>query len=479
MAAGSPPCDRAGRLFLQALGSGPHGVLAAYRVVHMFSAQFPWDRMLEDLCMAAPAPDGPTTRLVLKPRLFQLPIQLQRNFFSLLPSVSHLLPAPCLQLLAETVRAEPHPSDEWLLRLTRQLSSHPETCVQRAPATDRLQPLLRGVRQTAAQQSTLGPYRPPWDSPPTACRGQCESGAPPEAAIGPTVSISPQSHHSEDELEAVAPPPEMEAVAPPPETEDAPASISSIIAHLKQSMHLETDPETLDQEYVSQLRHLCEVCNPLQLRTVLSSVGVAQMSPKSLYHLCSHLDLISPALSYGHAEALADLLFLGQVLLLSAPASRTLTAALTVFCRKYARPACHVLIGSLLATAGTGSVHADFLCRMVSECLESHELHLCFEPIFRSPCSEASVRVLHMLVEKKETLNQSEFDFLLGHLGHAAEDFSKSMTFSKFLLVLLTSKKNLVQLSHIELMTNVINSNQTFMKKSLQNALHRVQESLK
>ncbi|CAJ0938904.1 unnamed protein product [Ranitomeya imitator] len=78
-----------------------------------------------------------------------------------------------------------------------------------------------------------------------------------------------------------------------------------------------------------------------------------------------------------------------------------------------------------------------------------------------------------------ETLNQSEFDLLLNHVGLAAENLSESKAFSKFLLVLLTSKKNLVEPYHIGLLTNSLNFNQTFLKKSLQNALRKVQERFK
>ncbi|XP_069612718.1 Fanconi anemia group E protein [Ranitomeya imitator] len=489
--ANSPLYDynRVGRLFLQALGTSSHGLLAAHRVLHLCPGPFPWNNILENLCMNVPYQDGVTGKLILKPKLFQLPIQLQRNFFSLLNFIFYYLPTPCIQLVAKMVRKEQNISDEWLLYLTHQFliySGH-ETWVHRTPVLERLQILCQGLGQMGAELPKLGRYQQIGCSSPVDCSMEDhKSETPLEDVSGPILNIcikelctNSQSHKPAEEGEL-----QEEAALTDAEEDGSIAWSSSTqgkghISNLKQIINLEIDTETLDPEYLLKLKNICDGCTPLQLQTVFSSAGVTQISPKCLFQLCTYLDYISPDLSYAHAESLASIFFLEQVLSLSAPASRTLTAALTMFCRKYARPACNTLISPLLAKAETGSVYADFLCRMISECLESHELHLCFDSIFKVPCSEVSVSVLHMLVDKKETLNQSEFDLLLNHVGLAAENLSESKAFSKFLLVLLTSKKNLVEPYHIGLLTNSLNFNQTFLKKSLQNALRKVQERFK
>ncbi|XP_073526749.1 Fanconi anemia group E protein [Phyllobates terribilis] len=481
--------DRVGRLLLQALGTGSHGLLAAHRVLQLCPGPFPWNSILENLCMNVPCQDGLTGKLILKPKLFQLPIQLQRNFFSLLNFIFYYLPTPCIQLVAKMVRKEKNISDEWLLYHTHQFlqNSDHETCIHRTQVMGKLQILCQGLGQSGAELPKLGRYHQIWCSSPADCSMmQHKSDTPLEDQRGQILNIcreelctNSQSHKPDDVGK-------LEEEAAPTDTEED-SSIAWIastqgkahISNLKQIVYLEIDTETMDHEYLLKLKNICDACTPLQLQTLFSSVGVTQISPKCLFQLCTYLDYISPDLSYAHAESLASIFFLEQVLSLSAPASRTLTAALTMFCRKYAGPACNTLISPLLAKAETGSAYADFLCRMISECLESHELHLCFDSIFKIPCSEVSVSVLHMLVDKKETLNQSEFDLLLNHICHAAENLSKSKPFSKFLLVLLTSKKNLVEPYHIGLLTNSLNFNQTFLKKSLQNALRKVQESFK
>ncbi|XP_071993283.1 Fanconi anemia group E protein isoform X2 [Engystomops pustulosus] len=426
--------DRVGHLFLQALGAGSNGVLAAYRLIQTYPGPFPWNRLLENLCMKVPSQDVLTGKLILKPKLFQLPIQLQRNLFSFLNCVCHILPTPCIQLLIETVRIECCISDDWLLYLTDQFlkNSDHETHVQRTQVMQRLQNLFQGWNETGAEQSKLGQYKKHWPSSLKDCGMHSERETPLENETGSTYEVCtiPQSIDSVEELKS-------DEASAPKEAEDVPVFIKGHILILRKKMHLEMDSEALDQEYLLNLQYLCSACNPLQLQTVFSSIGVLQISPKCLFQLCTHLDSISPDLSYAHAESLASIFFIEQVLSLSTPASRTLIAALTVFCRKYARPACNTLLSPLLDKAETGSVYADFLFRMISECLESHELHLCFDPIFKVSCTEVSVGVLHLLINKK------------------------------------------VQPFHIGFLSNALNSNQTFMKKSLQNALKKLQEHFK
>ncbi|XP_075189971.1 Fanconi anemia group E protein isoform X4 [Anomaloglossus baeobatrachus] len=433
--------DRVGRLFLQALGTGSHGLLAAHRVLQLCPGPFPWKDILENLCMNIPYQDGLTGKLILKPKLFQLPILLQRNFFSLLNFILYNLPTPCIQLVVKIVRKDQNISDAWLLYLTHQFlkNSDHDTCTHRTQAMESLQILCQGLGQRGAELPKLGQFQQTWYSSPADCSIMQRKSEPPlEDNSGSVLSICTKELCTNSQSQEPAEERKLQEEAAPKElTEDSNiAWVASTqgkghISNLKRIIYLERDTETLDHEYLLILKNICDACNPL------------------------------------------------QILSLSAPASRTIIAAITVFCRKYAGPACNTLISPLLAKAETGSAYADFLLRIISECLEFHELHLCIDPILKVPCTEVTVNVLHILVDKKETLNQFEFGLLLNHIGHAAENLSKSKAFSKLLLVLLTSKKNLIEPSHIALLTNSVNCNQTFLKKPLQNALRKVQESLK
>ncbi|XP_075051856.1 Fanconi anemia group E protein [Mixophyes fleayi] len=474
--------ERAGRLLLQALGTGSHGFLAAYKVLQIFQGPFPWMSLMEELCMKVPTLDGLTKELILKPKLALLPLQLQRNLFSVLNFVFPLLPTPCIQLLAETVSVKDYFTDAWLLHLTQQFlktkNNVNETLLRSPQVIERLQVLCKGLNQTEAEQSKLVWFKKANIStqPNHKTVSENETFLVDEDRPDLNVYINELCTPSQSLISSQAKTVEIRGTK---EMQGLPASIKAHVSMLKQFLYLDVESESLDHGFLLQLKQICNLCSPLQLQTVFTYVGVSQISSKCLFQLCVHLDSISPDLSFAHAKSLAYSLFIDRVLSLNSPASRSLTAALTVFCYKYALPACHTLIGPLLVQAKTGSVYADFLCRMVSECLESHQLYMCFSSILEVPCSEASVSVLHLLIEKKDKLLPSEFDILLLFLCDAADKFSKCVAFSKLLLLLLTSKHDLVQPSHIGPLTSALKFNQTFMKKSLESALKKLQNNFK
>lgn len=423
--------------------------------------------------MKVPTVDELTGEMIIKPKLVLLPLQTQRNLFRLLDLIYPQLPAPATQLWLQTISVENDFSDAWLLYMRQRFltGSSIQTPLQSPEVAQSLYTLCKQLNQTPHGHFKLGWYK-------NRCVSM-EDEQTMDFESRPQIEDKETDHVNDDtnKLFMDSQPLSSLQEAHTEASEEIavlPASIEAHVPKLKQFLYLNMESESLDHEFLSELNKLFDLCSPLQLETLFSNVGIAQLSLKCLFQLCVHLDTVSPDISYAHAKSLAKSLFLDRVLSLTSPASRTLTAALSMFCNKYAYSACSSLIGPILIQAEPGTVYADFLCRMVSECIQPHQLHLCFSPILDTSCTEVAIIILHLLIDKKDKFCQSEFDPFLNYLCEAAEKFSKSVTFSKLLLVLLTSKPNLIQLAHLGPLTSALNSNQTFMKKSLQNALRKV-----
>ncbi|XP_040193734.1 Fanconi anemia group E protein [Rana temporaria] len=467
--------ERAVVLLLQALSNDQNGFLAAHRVLQCFPGPFPWISTMENLCMKVPTVDESTGEMIIKPKLALLPLQTQRNLFRLLDLMYSRLPAPAIQLWLQTISVENDFSDAWLLYMRQHFltGSSIQTPLQSPEVAQSLYILCKQLNQTPHGHFKLGWYKNRFVSMEDEQTMDFESG--PQIEDKETYRVNDDTNKLFMDSQPLSSLQESHTEAPE-EMAVLPASIEAHVPKLKQFLYLNMESESLDHEFLAELNKLFDLCSPLQLETLFSNVGIVQLSLKCLFQLCVHLDTVSPDISYAHAKSLAKSLFLDRVLSLTSPASRTLTAALSMFCNKYAYSACSSLIGPILIQAEPGTVYADFLCRMVSECVQPHQLHLCFSPILDSSCTEVAIIILHLLIDKKDKFCQSEFDPLLNYLCEAAEKFSKSVTFSKLLLVLLTSKPNLIQLAHLGPLTSALNSNQTFMKKSLQNALRKVAE---
>ncbi|XP_077337549.1 Fanconi anemia group E protein isoform X2 [Lithobates pipiens] len=429
---------------------------------------------MEYLCMKVPTVDESTGEMMIKPKLVLLPLQTQRNLFRLLDLIYSRLPAPAIQLWLQTISVENF-SDTWLLYMRQHFltGSSIQTPLQSPEVAQSLYTLCKQLNQTSHGHFKLGWYKNRCVSMEDEQTMDFESR--PQIEDKETYHVNDDTNKLFMDSQPLSSLQEAHTEAPE-ELAVLPASIEAHVPKLKQFLYLNMESESLDHEFLEELNKLFDLCSPLQLETLFYNVGIAQLSLKCLFQLCVHLDTVSPDISYAHAKSLAKSLFLDRVLSLTSPASRTLTAALSMFCNKYAYSACSSLIGPILIQAEPGTVYADFLCRMVSECIQPHQLHLCLSPILDTSCTEVAIIILHLLIDKKDKFCQSEFDPFLNYLCEAAEKFSKSVTFSKLLLVLLTSKPNLIQLAHLGPLTSALNSNQTFMKKSLQNALRKVAE---
>ncbi|XP_068125495.1 Fanconi anemia group E protein isoform X2 [Hyperolius riggenbachi] len=472
---------RAGFILLQALSNEQNGLLAAQKVLQRFPGPFPWISIMENLCTKEPTLDASSGEMSIKPKLVLLPLQTQRNLLRFLSCMFNHLPAQAIQLLGETIAVEHYFSDAWLLYLRQHLLTMGgmQDNFQSSQMGESLRVLCKHLSPPLDEPSRLGWYK----NRSVSVQNKNSLNSEVEALIvdidESNASNCMVEMDTNSQVQSSLHEENTEYTAATEEVLVLPASVEARVPRLKQFLYLNMESESLDHEFLTEMSKICELCSPLQLQSVFSSAGISQISTKCLFQLCVHLDALSPDLSYAHAKSLAGSFFLDRVFSLTSPASRTLTGALSVFCNKYSHPACSSLIGPVLDKAESGSVCADFLCRMISECLQPQHLHMCLSPILDSPCTEVAISVLHLIIDKKDKFCQTEFSPLLNYLCHAAEDFSKSVTFSRLLLVLLTSKSNLITLSHVGPLTSTVNCNQTFMKKSLQNALKKITENFK
>ncbi|KAM8977264.1 Fanconi anemia group E protein [Pelodytes ibericus] len=477
----SPGFEGVTRLLLQALGSSSHGTLTALRVMQNFPGSFPWKTITERLCMEVPTLDGSCGSLVMKPALFLLPKLTQRNLFSFLNIAAPLVPSSCSRLFAEAVSLKEGHSDGWLNYLSRQLLSDVQL---QSPSSspnvmEKVKTLCKGLSQYRDEQYRLGWCKQPIVSTPRKRKASCNENELLESDSGHLVKRLciqelcvdlPNASISQEEQKVIAENQEVER-------RELPEHMEVRIHRLKEILHGDVDTESWDDSFQADLKELCESCTPEQLHAVFSSLAISNISPQSLLQLCCQLHSISPDLSYAHSSELAKSLFLEQMLFLTTPAPRPIISALSMFCLKYAQSACSTLFGPLLR-AENGSVQTDFLCRMVSECLQPEHLPLCISPVLEVPCCEGSISVLHMLLERQVAISRSAFEQLLLLLCHSAEMFSKSVMFSKLLLNIMTRNQSMILPDHLGLLSNALNSNQTFMKKTLQGILNRFRETI-
>ncbi|XP_051524906.1 Fanconi anemia group E protein-like isoform X1 [Myxocyprinus asiaticus] len=228
-----------------------------------------------------------------------------------------------------------------------------------------------------------------------------------------------------------------------------------------------------DENSVSALKVLHE-CDPDEVEVLCSVLCLSEAPEQSLPQFCSCLLELSPDLSHSTASAVITKLLLGKILSLEEPASRCLVTAVASLCSHYPRPTCQAVIEPVLRKGQTGSAQAELLCRLVEDCLEPHHRLLVFRTILEVSWDEGVLSVIHALLDSKLEMSEEDFSLFTNQLSSQSQYFSKSMTFAKMMLSVLTKYQSHVNAACHHTLSSCLSYHETFLKKSLQAALKRI-----
>ncbi|TSW62369.1 60S ribosomal protein L10a [Bagarius yarrelli] len=274
--------------------------------------------------------------------------------------------------------------------------------------------------------------------------------------------------HLNKELEG-----DSSVTAPEPEEDcggSLPDYIKAAVPLLKESLDSGTE---WDESCVLTLKVLNE-CDANQLEMFCTVLCLSEAPEQSLPHFCSSVLALSPDLSYSTASVIIKNLLLGKVCSLTESPSRCLVTAVTSLCSRYPRPTCQALIEPLIKERHTESAQAELLCRLVKDCLEPHHRLIVFQMTLVSSWNEGVLSVIHDLLDSKLELNEEIFSQFTNQLSSQSPHFTKSMRFAKVMLTVLTKFQPHVTAECQHTLSCCISFNETFLKKSLQAALKRI-----
>ncbi|XP_051890873.1 Fanconi anemia group E protein isoform X2 [Pristis pectinata] len=257
-----------------------------------------------------------------------------------------------------------------------------------------------------------------------------------------------------------------------PKTEkkvDLPEHIKSSVSTLRDIFEADSDKLEPPEEL-----NILNECDPSQLEKLCLLLRLSELSEHQLPLACNKMISLSSDLSYSNATVLARTLFLTRVLSLTEPASRFLTAAITLFCKKYPRPICIAMIGPLLQTPDIGNVQVELICRLMEDCLEPDHLTVTFRHILSVTWSEEILSVVHILLERKVELTSELFEQFIQKLSQQAGRFNNSVKYAKMVLAMLTKYPTYITLVHKNMLSHVLAIHTTFLKKSMQAALKHI-----
>ncbi|XP_041050784.1 Fanconi anemia group E protein isoform X1 [Carcharodon carcharias] len=516
------------QILLHALIMGVSGATTAFHILQRIQSKQPlhWRTFIETLCQPEPWLEGKEQRLSLIPLFYLLPVIARRNLLSFLHLGNTVVPKDCLHHLIVQLRQNPD-ADLWTQRLIDTLEqdigdglghlvphSHTEQSQQqwrslcqklmgiseeRSDAGQRFRWYFSQQQKSNGNESSentegksvliqnpkkrknfMKDASPLDDGEQNATKKikLTQDTVCPEPLIGNEKQdlttmpgslengpiISPQVQNKLDIVEV-----EQKSPLKTEKSLDLPEHVKSSVSRLRDLFEADSDKLGTSQEL-----NILNECDPSQLEKLCLLLRLSELPEHHLPLACNRLISLSSDLSYSNATVLARNLFLTRVLSLTEPASRFLMAAITSFCKKYARPSCNALIEPLLQAPDIGNIQVELICRLTEDCLEQEHLTVTFGHILSIMWSEEILSVVHTLLERRVEVTSELFEQFVQKLSQHAGIFNKSMKYAKVVLAALSKYQIYITTAHKNELSCALALHKTFLKKSMQAALKHI-----
>ncbi|XP_054905330.1 Fanconi anemia group E protein isoform X2 [Poeciliopsis prolifica] len=494
--------DGQSRLLLTTLMSGVSGAKAALAVFQRqrrANSESALTNFILTLCRDEIASSAEALTLSVKPLVCLFPPVFKQNLLIFLYLVNAAIPGPTILLLLRCLAQDSNPTS-WVRALSRQLERKLEINFKDPLYSEQCRQKLKQLSENLGGSSKAGGWAECFNSQKEESESYCipdllEHGtqrkrrasfdadvdADGEEAVQESKRLKMDMHveepvDAEDEEVRMNTPGGSASAAETPAGrphDGLPEHIRGSVLHMKELLESQAE---WDQSATDVFKVLNE-CNPTQVEVLCETLNFPVLPEHTLPKLCDSILSLSPDLSYSAAASLMRSMLLQKVSSLSEPASRCLVTAVTSLCSRYPRPMCHAVIEPVLEDRNIGPPQTELLNRLIESCLDSHYRLLMLQMTFRIPWSEAVLSIIHSLLDSKLLLNEEVFTQFIEELISQGPHFTKSMKFAKMMLTVLTKHSSHVTAAQKHSLTSCLNSNETFLKKSLEASLKRIPDA--
>uniref|UniRef100_A0A3P9QIC4 FA complementation group E n=1 Tax=Poecilia reticulata TaxID=8081 RepID=A0A3P9QIC4_POERE len=487
--------DGQSRLLLTTLMSGVSGAKAALTVFQRqqrANSESTLTNFILTLCRDEIVSTEALT-LSVKPLVCLFPPVFKQNLLIFLYLVNSAIPGPTVLLLLGCLAQDSNPTP-WVRALGRQLERKLEMNFKDPLYSEQCRQKLKQLSENLGGSSEAGGWaecfsRQTEESESYCRRDLLEHGTQrkrrasfdadvdadgEEEAVQESKRLKTDNNHVDEPVDAEDEEVRMDTQGGSASAAETPA----VRPHdgLPEHIRVNSEEREWDQSATDVFKVLNE-CNATQVEVLCETLNFPILPEHTLPKLCNSILSLSPDLSYSTAASLIRSILLQKVSSLSEPASRCLVTAVTSLCSRYPRPMCCAVIEPVLEDRNIGPPQTELLNRLIESCLDSHYRLLILQMTFRIPWREAVLSIIHSLLDSKLLLNEEVFTHLTEQLISQGPHFTKSVKFAKMMLTVLTKHSSHVTAAQKHSLTSCLNSNETFLKKSLQASLKRIPDA--
>lgn len=263
----------------------------------------------------------------------------------------------------------------------------------------------------------------------------------------------------------------------------------------------EVDDDLISDNTKQQINELKVLLNGVQSNTpdtskIMKLIGniFSNINPQQVAYVCDCLELdkldevtfhstfcqlilhVTPPISFLIGLNLIQQLLYPQVIDLKSPASRLLTFTILEWTKILPKVVIEGVIASCIKENHLGKFQVSLIVQVIKDSLADNQATLCLRECLQELdiIEERHFLILQTIMEKNVQFEEDCWGVLLAKLLSSCEQHRKNILFTKLLLTLLTKQECQVQPHNLNILSEIVNRIETFLKKPAEKALENL-----
>ncbi|XP_063400714.1 uncharacterized protein LOC134685166 [Mytilus trossulus] len=213
--------------------------------------------------------------------------------------------------------------------------------------------------------------------------------------------------------------------------------------------------------------------NTSVIEMLCKEVCVADMSETAMATACNQIQQLDRMISHSNCTVLLSALLLQKVIEMNQSASRMLTGVVAMVTESFSKPLIEGVLVPAFEYHQFGIYQADLIIKVCKEIFNNTDKLYFLEQMLKKPIdiTDNHISVLHALFEGKVDISESLLLTVLETFKIYGCKLEKNLKFGKLIVALVNKYGAQMNKDHKEILTQMVMSHKSFLKKSIQAAV--------
>lgn len=216
--------------------------------------------------------------------------------------------------------------------------------------------------------------------------------------------------------------------------------------------------------------------NTSVLEMMCKEVCIADISETAMATACKQIQQMDSMISHSNCTVMLSALLLQKVLEMNQSASRILTGVVAMVAESFSKPLIEGVFVPAIGNLHFGTYQADLITKVCKEIFHTTDKLYFLEQMLKKSIdiTDNHISVLHALFEGKVDINDSLLLTVLESFKIYGCKLEKNLKFGKLIMALVNKYGAQMDKDHQEILTQMVISHKSFLKKSIQAAVTKL-----